>query len=405
MVSVLFIMLVAAGNLAVGFVAAVYLGLGPRRWPPESEPEVEADPESVVEEIIEEIVEEEEPPAPPEVAFPAIDPLKQPLVALVEQLSRGFDHFAAELADWDSRRRDGLEGDTLGNAAIELHGLTGAYLEHFQAAMLPLAALEFANQASSAARSSVEAAIDELATQLNQIRADLQRPNEVVTTDQLTTALIQVLAVLHGARDHLEEPLVALLAEQIEDPALMALARQNPQATQLGRFRLQHVWQASELARSAGEPYAAALLDVDSLRQLNAAHGTQLAGRALQALGDLAREVLPPSATIARLKGKQFVLWLPGFDLEAATSVIETLRQQIEQARLRRGSKQLQVTVSAAVLVLGAEDAPETAIEHLRAAAREAKTYGRNRTFAWHAGQALAVDPPKLSIQPRSVSL
>jgi diguanylate cyclase (GGDEF)-like protein len=392
MLMMLFILLVTSANLALGFAAAVYMGVGPKQWPPPHHTD-EAEPEPVVEEVVEEIIEEEEPPPIPEIDFPEIDAQQQPLVALVEQLSRGFDHFEAELGEWDSRRRDNpADSDALANAAIELHGLTTAYVAHFQAAVEPLADLTPANDSIGAARDSVVAAVGELSAQLNQVSADLQPTN-----DRLTTAIIQVLAVLHAARDKMEEPLVALLEEQLGDEGLISLAKQSTFAALLGRFAFEHAWQS-------GNKSAAALVDVDGVRQLNAAHGPQLAGRALAALDELARSVLPKSATIARLRGKQFVLWLPDLDAEAAMQAVEALRQEVEHARLRRGSKQLQITVSAAVLAIADNTALAT-LDHLRSAVRDAKSHGRNRTYLWQSSGATEVEPPKLTIHGKTVNL
>jgi diguanylate cyclase (GGDEF)-like protein len=397
MLTIFFIFLVAAANLAIGFAGAVYLGMGPKQWPPAHEPEEET-PEPVVEEVIEEVIEEEEeepPPTPtPQIEFPQIDAQQQPLVALVQQLSRGIDHFEAELADWDSGRREsGVDEEALANASVELHGLTTAYVAHFQAAIEPLAALQPATPQIGTARDSVSASIGELAAQLNQVSADLQP-----TSDKLTTALIQVLSVLHAARDKMEEPLVALLEEQLADEGLVTLARQSSFASLLGRFSVEHA------ARTA-EKNTAAMIDVDSLRQLNAAHGPHIARRTLAALDELTRSILPAGSTVARLSGKQFLLWLPNLDAEAAVQTIETLRQEIEQARLRSGSKQLQITVSASVLALAGGDTALSALEHLRAGIREAKSHGQNRTYVWQAGGSTAVDPPKLAIQARSINL
>jgi hypothetical protein len=81
------------------------------------------------------------------------------------------------------------------------------------------------------------------------------------------------------------------------------------------------------------------------------------------------------------------------------------LRQEVEQARLRRGSKQLQITVSAAVLAIGSERHSVAALDHLRSAIGEAKAHGRNRTFVWESSGSTAAEPPKLSIQARTVNL
>ena len=81
------------------------------------------------------------------------------------------------------------------------------------------------------------------------------------------------------------------------------------------------------------------------------------------------------------------------------------MRQEIEHARLRRGSKQLQLTISAAVAAVDAETTSVQLLDCLRASIREAKAHGRNRTYLWQPSGASAVEPPKLTVQAKSLAL
>lgn len=415
-----FVMLVAAANLCLGFAAAMYLGVGPSSWPPKfdfgqrgkaedtspheehltSEPEPEA---HAAETALEEAAPEDEPAAE---ALP-----QHPLAEVLTQLARGFDRFEGELASWDSRRREeALEADALTNSAIELSGLASGYLDQFQASLAALADQRLSDPAALRAREDVNAAANRLSTELSVVCAELgslqfDAADPSVTGEKLTTALTQVLALLHAARNSLEEPLVDLLGADVHEAALVATLKEQAQTSLLGRLALEHVWQTSEVQRMSGEPGAIAMLDVDSLRSLNAQHGPLVARRALAAIGRIASEVVGAGVVVARLLGKQFVISLPHQSPQAAAETIERIRQQIEHTRLRAGDVELDMTASAAVVVAEAEDTPSLVLDRLRSTIREAKSYGRNRTFLWEGNAPTPVLPPKLNVESRTIDL
>ena len=414
MLLLLFLMVISAVNLSVGYAAAVYLGVA--TWPPKLDfGRKEAEPDEVFTEYVPEptstppavqhtpaeaVAEDEEAPAP-----------EHPLAALLEQLARGFDRFEAELAHWDNRRREEtLDADALTNSAIELNSLAAGYLEQLQASVAPLAAQRLAGPAALRAREKVNSAAAELSQQLSVICAELgslqfEASDAHLAAEKLTTALTQVLGLLHTARDVLEEPLVELLGSAVHEPALVASLTENAHTSLLGRLCFEHIWQNSEMLRMSGEIGAVALLDVDSLKQINAAHGPLLARRALTAIDKIAREGAGIDITVVRLRGQQFLLSLPQQAPQAAAETIEQIRQQIEHTRLRCGALELTLTVSAAVVVAETDDTPPSVLERLRTTVREAKSYGRNRTFLWEASAPTPVLPPELNIEPRLMEL
>jgi GGDEF domain-containing protein len=210
--------------------------------------------------------------------------------------------------------------------------LASGYLAEFQAAIQPLVARPADDPAIVEAKDEIQAAADALATQLNVVCAELSGmefdPNDAEdAVDELTTALTQLLAVLHAGRDRLEEPLATLVRRAEEVPALADLLLENAHLSPLGRLCFDYVWVAKMRAGCVG------MFDVDGLRHLNAARGPAVARRALQAIADLAREALPADVTLARLAGKQFVVCLPDSSAEGAAEIVECVRQRIEHAR------------------------------------------------------------------------
>lgn len=420
-----FVILIAAANLCLGFAAAMYLGVGPKGWPAQlrirrikvADKHAHADSHDAHEDHSPAPAAKtpKKEPAPIAKAEPEAaddeDDAAHPLAQVLEQLARGFDHFEAELAHWDSQRRgDSLDADGLTNCAIELNGLASGYLEQLQACVAPLAAQRLADPAAVTARDEVHEATDALAQQLKMVCAELGSLQFETTTahlaaGKLTTALMQVLKLLHETRDRLEEPLVALLGSEVHEGTLCAALQHNAQTTLLGRLYFEQGWQACESDRMTGTVGSVALLDVDNLRQVNATHGPLVARNALLAIGKMAGECLGPETVVARLLGKQFLLLLPHHAPQAAAENVERIRQQVEKTALHAGESELQLTVSAAVVVAKMEDSPTSVLKRLRSTIREAKSYGRNRTFLWEDRAPTPVVPPELNIEPRMVEL
>lgn len=411
----MFILLVAAANLCLGFAAAAYLGVGPQSWPPKFFEKRQEDAP-----IIDDVAPSLSAPVQPvatvepqltEIASDEAESASHPLATVLEQLARGFDRLEAELADWDSRRRaETIDADSLANAVIELNGLASGYLEQFESSLLPLKSLPLCDTGTNAAHDEFDACTRELSQQLATVCAELgslqfEEGDTDAAAEKLTTGLIQLLAALHASRNRLEEPLVAMLGVEVHDAALVAILKEHVDTCILGRLSFEHTWQAGEGYRLSGEIGSVALLDVDTLRQLNASHGALVSRKVLRAVGEIAREYVEPGVSVARLIGKQFVLSLPDQSPQATAQLIERIRQQIEQTHLEVESGEVRVTVSAAVVSVGENDSTGDVLQRLRSTIREAKSYGRNRTFLWEDKAPTPVMPPKLAIEERTVKL
>jgi len=421
---VLFVFTVAAANLSVGFAAAVYLGVGPPQWrrfqlrrknKHASAPHSAETPDDPPEASSEEPVVDE----PPAIAEPeesveeaaAASPDEHPLSQVLEQLGRSFDRFESELAEWDRRRRaEVLDGDGLTNSAIDLNSLASGCLEQFQTALDPLAYLRTQDAAVLAAREETTACATEASAQLRAVCAELgslqfHGDDPAAGAEKLNVALTQVLAVLHAARNRLEEPVVKLLGSDVHEPALAATLHENATASLLGRLCFEHLWHTHIEQRSIGELGWALMLDVDGLQALNASHGPLIVRRALLAIWEIAGEVLPPGISLARVQGKQFALLLDDQSPEQAAEMAERLRQQVALTRLMALDTELQITVSTAVARLDEADTSSNLLQRLRETIGVAKSHGRNCTFLWDDAAPSLVPPPALDCEPRVLPL
>jgi len=133
-------------------------------------------------------------------------------------------------------------------------------------------------------------------------------------------------------------------------------------------------------AQRSGRPLSLAVVDLDSFREMNSAHGHAGGDLVLQAVARRLRESIRKSDLAARLGGDEFVIVFPESDAVQALQRLESLRQEIAALRLHTGRTVLTVTMSVGVASFPADG---TEMPGLLAAADarafEAKRLGKNR--------------------------
>lgn len=143
------------------------------------------------------------------------------------------------------------------------------------------------------------------------------------------------------------------------------------------------------LAEHAGTDHglAIALVDLDWFKQVNDTHGHLLGDRVLQLVVKLLQQSLPAGAFCARFGGEEFVLVMPGTDLESAVQVCECARRRVDQFPWSKITPGLHVTISVGVAHERAIPAPASAEKQLVSADAllyAAKEAGRNQVAYRH---------------------
>ena len=137
-----------------------------------------------------------------------------------------------------------------------------------------------------------------------------------------------------------------------------------------------------EMSRAdrGGRPLTLAIVDLDSFRELNGAHGHAGGDLALQTVARRLRQSIRKSDLAARLGGDEFVIVFPDTDTDQAVLRLDSLRQEVAGLRIHTARGAFSVTMSVGVASFPGDGS--TSPEVLAAAdarAFQAKHLGKNR--------------------------
>jgi len=153
---------------------------------------------------------------------------------------------------------------------------------------------------------------------------------------------------------------------------------------------------SEEIARAErdGTNLSLLFLDLDNFKRVNDSYGHLAGSRTLREVGRLIEATAPPGSLAARYGGDEFVVILPGADIDTALSVSETIRSRLESTQLLSdagdldlGPNGLTITCSVGtasyhdhVSMFGAADRRQNLLLRLADSAMYiAKTRGKNR--------------------------
>jgi diguanylate cyclase (GGDEF)-like protein len=158
---------------------------------------------------------------------------------------------------------------------------------------------------------------------------------------------------------------------------LLALAITDPLT---GAFNRRHMdgrlAEAIQVARRAGRPVSALMIDIDHFKRVNDERGHEAGDAVLKGLVSLVKERSRQIDLIFRMGGEEFVLLLPATGEAESAALAEELRASIAGAPLLAGRP---VTVSIGVAELRADDTRESWIKRADDALYVAKEAGRNQ--------------------------
>lgn len=183
---------------------------------------------------------------------------------------------------------------------------------------------------------------------------------------------------LRLANERLQEQLQEIEALQVK---LREQATRDG-LTNLFNRRYLEEWLEHELIRATREAYPVAVLvmDLDFFKQINDTYGHLDGDLVLQAFAQTLVRFSRMSDLACRYGGEEFVLVLPGMDLDHAVERAEQIRQAFQELPIHAGVHTIRATVSAGVGVFPTHGAtPDDLLRAADDALYRAKASGRNR--------------------------
>ena len=118
----------------------------------------------------------------------------------------------------------------------------------------------------------------------------------------------------------------------------------------------------------------------------------------LRTLGSTLGANLRTGDGVYRFGGEEFLLLLPGADLDVARGIVERLGRSIEELAMPHPGNQPWgvVTISAGIAALGADSDADAWLRSADSALYKAKAAGRNATGLWRSGR-IRIFRPRLA--------
>jgi len=137
--------------------------------------------------------------------------------------------------------------------------------------------------------------------------------------------------------------------------------------------------ETARLERQGGD-LAIGLLDIDNFKKLNDTLGHAVGDTALKTLAGHVQKQLRPVDIVARFGGEEFVVLLPGAQVDEAQLTLTRLQRTLSASLFMHDGREVFVTFSAGVTRFRPGEALEAALERADEALYEAKRTGKNRT-------------------------
>lgn len=137
-------------------------------------------------------------------------------------------------------------------------------------------------------------------------------------------------------------------------------------------------------ARRYGHAFSVLMMDIDSFKDLNDAHGHLAGDRFLQRVGEVIRSTLRSHDIPCRYGGEEFAILLPETEPAEAIVIAERIRRTVADIRIREGRRMVGTTISIGISSYP-RSARRSAADLLRKADRalyQAKREGKDKVIA-----------------------
>ncbi len=215
---------------------------------------------------------------------------------------------------------------------------------------------------------SVASHIDSIAVTMERHRS-AEREREQQLEAQIE-AMTQKLAAVEARSEQVKEQLREERSRALTDVLTQLPNREAWQERLDFEFRR---WQRYR------NPVSIAILDIDHFKRINDSYGHKVGDRVIQLLAKTLAERLRNTDFVARYGGEEFVVVMPETDPESALSVLDKLREHIEQLPFHFRGEPVSISFSAGLTQLAEGDDADSVFERADKALYQAKAAGRNQ--------------------------
>jgi len=395
------VFLITVANLVLGYAAVAYLGIGPKT---REQFQAALAPRKVMLIPAAEPLAEEAAPAPIQpaptkpVAVAENDTIERRCGELFNQINRFHAQLLMLGQECDALDRRDTEAIDSWNERLGVEAYE--HLEALNRQMDPLMRLQGEAEVDQW-REASQTSIDEALKKVNV--ALTVESSETGAKPEPAQTLSMIRTIAWFLRDELENNLAEmLLADQPpgKAPPELLIDAQTGQATRLGFEEARR----KGLASDSTKPLAA-MIDVDHCHDLIHNHGLNVAEAIIESIAEKLPELVSHADTVARSCGQRFLLLFTQDGIDDVAQQLEKMRQTLAKTQFLLGEDKLTVSVSIAITAISAKESSQAMHERLANTMKEAKEYGRNRTFVCEADTPTPVNPPVFEIEERAIYL
>lgn len=133
------------------------------------------------------------------------------------------------------------------------------------------------------------------------------------------------------------------------------------------------------------------MADIDNYKAVNDTYG-HLAGDAiLVQLSAVLNENIRKQDLVIRWGGEEFLIYLPGLDMEALESVIQRLRSSLREKVFHAGEKEISISMTYGGVICSADETIETGIRRADRAMYFGKEQGRDQAIIEDEGKYISI--------------
>jgi diguanylate cyclase len=137
--------------------------------------------------------------------------------------------------------------------------------------------------------------------------------------------------------------------------------------------------------KRSGAQFSMVLCDIDHFKWINDTHGHTAGDLVVNHVGALLKSCMRAGDYVARYGGDEFVMLLPGTNIQTAQSVADRIRMEVEWHNfdVGTGRQRVAITFSIGVTSVREGDSAEIIIQRVDRALYRSKQAGRNQTYSF----------------------